>query len=404
MQFHPKLSQPHLVTTVRSFFTNNITDSRVLGRCTFSMTDTLTSALAMFQLKSPSLLQFDEGCRDNEATEGNLQTLYHIQNVPSDTQARSIVDEVNPRELRDIFVTLVNQVKSSKGLHKFVFYKKKYLIAVDGTGYFSSHSVHCESCCEKNHKDGSVTYYHQALGAAIIHPDIQTVIPLCPEPIILQDGTTKNDCERNAAQRFLEDLRTDHPDLEAIITEDALASNAPHIETLRRLNFSFILGVKPGDHESLYADIDEAEKHGMVEELIVEQNGITYHYRWVNGLAINASNPDCIINFLEVTILKKNETKTVFSWVTDLDLNKSSVEVIAEGGRARWKIENETFNTLKNQGYHFEHNFGHGYKNLSVVYMMLMFLAFLMDQILQLSCHFFQKSLILLQLFTYKYF
>jgi hypothetical protein len=50
------------------------------------------------------------------------------------------------------------------------------------------------------------------------------------------------------------------------------------------------------------------------------------------------------------------------------------------GGRARWKIENETFNTLKNQGYEFEHNYGHGHKNLSVNLAYLMMLAFLVDQ------------------------
>src|SRR5260370_11733147 len=59
-------------------------------------------------------------------------------------------------------------------------------------------------------------------------------------------------------------------------------------------------------------------------------------------------------------------------------------------GRARWKIENETFNTLKNQGYHFEHNYGHGEQNLSVVFAMLMMLAFLVDQTQQLCCALFQ--------------
>ena len=63
------------------------------------------------------------------------------------------------------------------------------------------------------------------------------------------------------------------------------------------------------------------------------------------------------------------------------------------GARARWKIENETFNTLKNQGYNFEHNFGHGYKNLSTVFMHLMMLAFLIDQVQQLCCGLYQTAL-----------
>ena len=65
---------------------------------------------------------------------------------------------------------------------------------------------------------------------------------------------------------------------------------------------------------------------------------------------------------------------------------------IMQGARARWRIENETFNTLKNQGYHFEHNFGHGYEHLSVVFAELMMLAFLVDQVQQLCCPLFQEA------------
>ena len=86
------------------------------------------------------------------------------------------------------------------------------------------------------------------LGAAIIHPDWHEVIPLMPEPIVQQDGTAKNDCERNAAKRFMAKLRQDHPHLKFIVTEDSLSSNAPHIETLHDYGCHSILGVKEGDH------------------------------------------------------------------------------------------------------------------------------------------------------------
>src|SRR5919112_964889 len=81
-----------------------------------------------------------------------------------------------------------------------------------------------------------------------------------------------------------------------------------------------------------------------------------------------------------------------FSWITDLRVNKGTVYRIMQGARARWRIENETFNTLKNQGYHFEHNFGHGYQHLSVVFATLMMLAFCVDQVQQLCCPLFQAA------------
>ena len=78
------------------------------------------------------------------------------------------------------------------------------------------------------------------------------------------------------------------------------------------------------------------------------------------------------------------------SWVTDLRVSPRNVYHLMRDGRARWKIENETFNTLKNQGYHFEHNYGHGTQNLSVVFAMVMMLAFVVDQTQQLCCALFQ--------------
>ena len=63
---------------------------------------------------------------------------------------------------------------------------------------------------------------------------------------------------------------------------------------------------------------------------------------------------------------------------------------VMRGGRARWKIENETFNTLKNQGYNFEHNYGHGKKYLATVLSFIMLIAFLVDQIQQRTCKIFR--------------
>jgi hypothetical protein len=78
--------------------------------------------------------------------------------------------------------------------------------------------------------------------------------------------------------------------------------------------------------------------------------------------------------------------------VTDLTLTADNVQQVARGGRARWRIENETFNTLKNQGYHFEHNYGHGCKHLCEVFAVLMMLAFLIDQAQQKCNPLFQKA------------
>ncbi len=229
------------------------------------------------------------------------------------------------------------------------------------------------------------------LGAAIIHPDRREVIPLMPEPIIKQDGTEKNDGERNAAKRFMATLRQDHPHLKCIITEESLSSNAPHIETLHDDGCHSILGGKEGDHASLFKQVQAAEQAGRLTyyERHDRAADVVHRFRFVNDVPLNTSRADVRVNCIEYWESGPDQVQH-FSWVTDLRVSKRNVYKLMRGGRARWKIENETFNTLKNQGYHFEHNYGHGEQHLSVVFAMLMMLAFLVDQTQQLCCALFR--------------
>jgi hypothetical protein len=378
------LSADALFRLVRSGFTA-IPEHRG-GEVDISLTDALMSAYAMFSLKSPSLLAFDK-----ERTAGNLATIYGIQRVPCDTHMREILDPVDPESLRPVFTSVFRQLQRGKALEPVVFLDDCYLLALDGTGYFSSTTLHCASCLRKVHRNGVITYSHQMLGAAIIHPDFRAVIPLMPESIVKQDGTTKNDCERNATKRFVAKLRRDHPHLKFIVTEDSLSANAPHIETLHAHDLHYILGIKEGDHAFLFQQVQAAEHAGRMPyyERHDRAAGIVHRFRFLNQVPLNASNADLRVNFIEYWEIGAAKVQH-FSWVTDLQVNKRNVFRLMQGGRARWKIENETFNTLKNQGYNFEHNYGHGTKNLSVVFATVMMLAFLVDQAQQLCCALFR--------------
>jgi hypothetical protein len=284
-------------------------------------------------------------------------------------------------------------LQRGKALAEMVFVEGHSLLALDGTGYCSSQEIHGESCLDTHHRNGTVTYAHQLLGAAFIHPDKREVIPLLPEPIVKQDGSEKNDCERQAAKRFVTKCRRAHPHLKVIVTEDSLSANAPHIETLHAHDMRSILGVKEGDHAFLFAQVAEAEQAGRVtyDDREDRPQGMHQRFRFVCGRPLNESHPSRRVNFIECWETVKGKVQHC-SWVTDLRVNKGTVYRIMQGARARWRIENETFNTLKNQGYHFEHNVGHGYAQLSVVFAALMLLAFLVDQVQQLCCPLFQEA------------
>ena len=378
------LSADALFSVVRSLFAT-IPDAR-RSEAVITLADALMVGFAMFSLKCPSLLDFDR-----QRAEGNLQTIYGIERVPCDSYLRELLDPVASDSLRPVFTGGFRQLQRGKALEALVFFQGCYLLALDGTGYFSSKTLHCSSCLETHHRDGSVTYSHQLLGAALIHPDRREVIPLMPEAMLKQDGSEKNECERNAANRFLAKLRREHPHLRVIVTEDGLSANAPHIEPLQAYGCHYILGVKEGDHAYLFAHVHAAALAGRVQhyERHDRATGITHRFRFLNDVPLNASHPELRVNFLEYWEVHPNHVQH-FSWVTDLRVPHANVELLTRGGRARWKIENETFNTLKNQGYHFEHNYGHGTQPLSVVLAVLMMLAFLVDQTQQLCCALFR--------------
>lgn len=362
---------------------------KVMKNTEYTWEDCIMSGLAVFGFKMPSLLQFEKDKATEPFIRRNLRTLYGVEKAPSDTCMRERLDVVTPQQLRRPFKQIFSYLQRGKALEKYRYLDGHYIISIDGTGQYSSEKVFCECCCEKHHRNGHIEYYHQMLGAVLVHPEHREVIPLAPEPIVKSDGATKNDCERNASKRLLSDLRREHPHLKVLIVEDGLASNAPHLSLLDSLNMNYVIGVKAGDHAYLFDWIKDLKPMTYTQ---TDENGTQHEFRYYDNVPLNDTNHDYRVNVLEYWETKKSGKRQYFSWVTKLCISEKNVYQIMRSGRSRWRIENETFNTLKNQGYNFEHNYGHGYKNLCSVMTMLMMLAFLIDQVQQLCCKVYQQA------------
>ena len=385
---HPSVSAPALLNQVRRAF-EQIPDPRRYGQ-QFSLTDVLMSGLAVFCLKYPSLLKFDEH-RNEARIRANLKALYGVRQAPCDTQMRSVLDRVNPLELRAPFIQ-INQRLYDQGLLEDFRYLGHFLISIDGTGEFASSNLHCPQCCTRQHRTGEISYYHQLLGAVIVHPDQKHVIPLFPEAITRQDGQTKNDCEANASKRLLKAIRAAFPEWPLRVVEDSLSANGPHIKLLKELNIGYIISVKPEGQAALFAEVKTRILKGQYEEFeVLGDDKILRGYRWINQVPLNKSHPDLLVNFLDYWEIR-DDKEFNFSWVTEIKLTAKNVPFVMAGGRSRWHIENQVFNTLKNQDYEFEHNYGHGEQYLTTVFAMLMMLAFLIDQVQEYGCAFFQAA------------
>jgi hypothetical protein len=224
-----------------------------------ALTETRMSAFARFALKAPSLLAFDK-----ERAEGNVHTISGIPRVPCDPSMRERLAPRSPTGLRPVLQSVLRQLQRGKALEARVLLEGHSLLALDGTGYFSSSTMHGASGWHTGPRHGAVTSAQQMVGAASIHPDVRAVVPLRPAPIGQDDGMDTKDWERHAAQRWGVQRRQDPPPLPFLVTEASLRAHAPPIETRHHHDRHSILGVKEGAHPFLFQQRQAAEHAGRV--------------------------------------------------------------------------------------------------------------------------------------------
>lgn len=363
---------------------SGVEDSRQKGKVEYSLHDCCQSAFAMMFFQDPSIHAFQRRLQDKQQL-NNLKTLFSVSAIPQSTQLRTSLDDIPSTHIEGLFEDLFRPLQRGKQLEMFEFMGGKYLVPLDGVQYFSSNNISCD-CCLRKVINKTTTYYHQVVAATIVCPGIKQVLPLAAEPIQNFDGSTKQDCEINAGKRIVHKIRSAHSKLRIIIVGDGLYSKQPFIDEIKQAAMSYILVAKPDDHIFLNQWFSDFQKMGETHRLEIKDMKKGKHvYEWVNDIPLNGTKDADNVNYFEYTMFKGDKATYHNSWVTDIPITRDNILELVKGGRARWKIENEAFNTLKNQGYHLEHNFGHGEKHLSYNLLLFNFLAFYTHQILELS-------------------
>jgi hypothetical protein len=365
----------------------SIPDWRQKNKISISIHDAMMSGLACMYFQDPSLLQFQKRMQE-EQHRNNLNTLFGIENIPKETQMREIIDEVSSEYFRPLFRDYYLRLQRGKQLEQFQLFPGIYYFPVDGSQFFASKDIHCEQCLTKEYQNGSTNYSHQVLQGGIAHPDCSEVIPFMPEQIVNTDGATKQDCEMNAAKRFLKKLYQAFPQLGLLVGGDALFSKQPIIEDTLSYNMHYLFAAKPDDHKYMMEWLNGYLTLNQVE--FFDEKGRKHFHEWMNDVPLNGSNDTIYVNFLRCTITrrnKKDEDEVVFrnSWVTDLAISEDNVKTLVKAGRCRWKNENELFNVMKNHGYCMEHNYGHGQNNMAFNFYLFTLLAFFIHQIFELT-------------------
>ena len=395
MKIKKHISFGSLIREIGESF-NKIPDLRQENKIKISIHDAMMSGVSCMYFQDPSLLQFQMHLQDI-AHRNNLMTLFGITNIPKETQMREIIDGVKSDYFRPIFKQIYLQLQRGKQLERYQIFPGMYYLPIDGSEFYSSQEVYCDQCLTKEHKAGSKTYTHSVLQGGIMHPDCSEVIPFMPEQIVNQDGTTKQDCEMNAAKRFIVKLRQECPQLGLLIGGDALFSKQPIIKDVLDQGMHYLFGAKPDDHTYMMDWIKGYDQ--LHQKQFKDEKGRIHLYEWMNGVPLTGQKDSVRVNYLRCLISplknKKGEEVAAFyqnSRVTDVLISEESITTLVKAGRCRWKNENEGFNVLKNQGYFMEHNYGHGQKNLAFNFYLMTLLAFFLHQIFEFSDDLYKAS------------
>lgn len=377
----------------------SLLDNRKGNNLQYQIEDVLKSAFSVFFTQCPSFLSYQEAMEQKFAM-NNARNLFGIQKIPSDQQVRNILDPVSPVHLFPVFQWCFEQVSKS-GLIKRWQTPLGYMVAMDGTQYFSSAALHCKNCLTKtSEKTGKVTYYHSAITPVIVKPGSEHVLSLTPEFIVPQDGYEKQDCENAAAKRWVtvyaKQLLSLPGENKPTLLGDDLYAHVPFCRKALSTGLNFILVCKPESHKTVYAWIK-----GITEEYVEDRfdgkRHLLYTYNYVEKVPLKdmlkKGEEQLLVNFVEVTVRERETGKQVYhsAFITNHPLTDEALPAIVDCGRARWKIENENNNTLKTKGYYFEHNYGHGENYLSSLLVTLILMSFLFHTLLDMTNQAYQK-------------
>ena len=374
-----------------------IVDQREPRRITWELPAVLMSAFAMLFFQHPSLLEYQRRMQKRTGR-SNLERLFQVEEIPSDTQMREILDGVPTEPLRRVLPQTFEQMRRVGWTTRFVTAvggEKYYPTVLDGSEYFHSTQIHCPSCLRQRQANGEIHYSHVVVGATVTRAGSHEILPVDAEEVRNGEGQEQQDCELTAAKRLVNRLRTEHRQLAMCIVGDDLYGHEPLITELQTLRMRFVLVAKPTSHAALFAQLDEREQRGeCVHGTWDEGSGRhrrSFAYRSATDVPLTHSGA-VRVNFLEVWE-RRPEGRVGYhnSWVTDLVVAPETVAAIVGIGRSRWKIENEQFNVQKNHGYELEHNYGHGQQTLSMVFYLLNLLAFLAHKLLEFGDRLYQQ-------------
>ena len=349
--------------------------------------DAALSAFSVFFSQSPSFLDSQIRMQKQQGR-NNASSLFGVHEIPCDNQIRNLLDPVAPETLFPLMASLGDELYSQGYLEAFRSINETFLIALDGTDFFSSEKISCPRCSQSKLKNGKTLNRHIAVTPTLVAPGQKSVLALPPQFVLPQDGHDKQDCELAAAGRWLDQWGAHYRPWGITYLGDDLYCHQPHCERVLDQQADFLFTCKPDSHSTLYEWVADFARCAKVTTVVhsrrTGKKQFTDTYRYVNHVPLRDTDDALMVNWCELVTTDQDNTVLFHNaWATSHRVTEDNVARLAVAGRTRWKIENENNNTLKTKGYHFEHNFGHGKQFLSNLFATMILLAFLVHTTLE---------------------
>ena len=399
----PTLHSPTLDALLQGFrdAASALPDPRRGRNKRYAVTDAAACAFAPFFLQDPSFLAFQRRMQDQESR-SNCQTLFGIGPIPTDNCIRSLLDGCPSDAFNSLFPACLATLAEHGALAPFQRLDQRLLIALQGIEFHNSYNIHCDHCSTRHVGQAKTPqYFHSMVCPAVVADGHNRVIPLMPEFIgpqhdpaagdpDLSGPRQKQDCERHAAKRWICKYFSILAAYRPVLLGNDIYCCHPLCQLVLDHGADFLFVCQRASHKCLHDFLHESLYHSTGWLRVRDaRNHITCHrYRWQSGVPVRDGTDAVSGTWIEFTIRRKAPDGTGWkqtyynTFFTSLEVTAANVAAVARAGRARWKIQKETFNCLSRQGNHLKHNFGHGSDGLANLLVVINLLAFAFHSVL----------------------
>ncbi len=351
------------------------------------MEEVVTGALFMHLLKVTS-----RNAYTNDRCDAVFAKNYYRHfklHLPHPDTIDEVMRALSPELLEELKAHLVSRLFEQKVLRDFRFLGNYYFVAVDATGTHSFDHSHCEHCLTKTSKNGVTTWFHYVLEAKLVTSS-GLAISLASEFIENLPGRDyeKQDCEQKAFARLACKIKRNFPRLPICILADGLYPNKTVFNTCRDNNWKFIITLKDGNLKTFHQEVELLK--GIQKRREVSRADKTTRtmltYKYLNNIEYEGYSYSWLsCDEIKTRLSDKLQEGERFVYITNIHQTYENVVSTADGGRLRWKIENEGFNAQKNLGYELEHKFSRVSYTAMQNYYQLLQIAHMINQFVEKS-------------------